>query len=304
MNPNVPSRYDLIVPTFKALKDLGGSGTNDEIVDRIILDLNIPDDVADIPHTTKKGQSSASELEYEAYWARYFLKNYGAIENRIRGVWSITPDFVSQSASDIDPKTVAGAYRNKLKKEKASAGDTSIANKSSINNFDEFTDEELRFDSYRERLADILQEIDPYGFESLTQLLLRACGFDDVKVTKKSADGGIDGIAKLKINGIVSFNVAFQCKRYSSTIVGSPEIRDFRGSLTTDIEKALFITTSTFSKAAKDEANAQGKQQIDLINGEAFINMMIEHGVGVNVSIDANEVKAYEIDESFFEAFK
>ena len=54
------------------------------------------------------------------------------------------------------------------------------------------------------------------------------------------------------------------------------------------------ITTGTFTKAAREEANKPGKQQIDLIDGEEFINKIVEYGIGVR------EVKAYEIDEEFF----
>ena len=136
--------------------------------------------------------------------------------------------------------------------------------------------------------------MDPYGFERFTQRLFRECGFTQVEVTKKSGDGGIDGTGKLKINGIFSFNVAFQCKRYKGA-VGAGDIRDFRGSLTTDIEKGVFITTGTFTKAAKEEASNLGKQQIDLIDGEEFINKIAEYGIGVK------EVKTYVIDEEFFE---
>lgn len=113
------------------------------------------------------------------------------------------------------------------------------------------------------------------------------------KSQKKSGDGGIDGTGKLKINGIFSFNIAFQCKRYQGT-VGAPEIRDFRGSLTTDIEKGVFITTGAFSKKAIEEASNPGKQQIDLIDGEEFITKLAEFGIGVK------EVKDYEIDEEYF----
>ena len=80
---------------------------------------------------------------------------------------------------------------------------------------------------WRQQLANVLQNMDPYGFERLSQRLLRECGFTQVSVTKKSGDGGIDGTGKLKINGIVSFNVAFQCKRYKG-LVSSGDIRDFR----------------------------------------------------------------------------
>ena len=122
---------------------------------------------------------------------------------------------------------------------------------------------------------------------------MRECGFTQVIVTKKSGDGGIDGTGKLKINGIFSFNVAFQCKRYKGS-VGAPEIRDFRGSLTANVEKGLFITTGTFSKSAKDEACCQGKQQIDLIDGEELISLLARYQLGVH------PITTYEVEEDFF----
>lgn len=140
---------------------------------------------------------------------------------------------------------------------------------------------------------DILLNMDPYAFERLSQRLLRECGFVQVAVTKKSGDGGIDGAGKLKINGIFSFRVAFQCKRYKGS-VGSAEIRDFRSSLTTDIEKGIFITTGTSSNAAREEAATPGKKQIDLIDGEEFMDKIAEFGIGVK------EVVTYEVNEVFF----
>jgi len=135
--------------------------------------------------------------------------------------------------------------------------------------------------------------MNPYAFEKLAQRLLRECGFSEVEVTKKSGDGGIDGTGKLRINGIFSFNVAFQCKRYKKP-VGAPAIRDFRGSLGTNIEKGVLITTSAFTQEAKDEASSEGKRLIDLMDGEELINKLAEYGIGLN------EVKSYEIDEDFF----
>ena len=158
------------------------------------------------------------------------------------------------------------------------------------NDDEEFPDE---IKPWKEKLAEILQTMDPYGFERLTQRVLLECGFSQVEVTKESGDGGIDGTGKLKINGIFSFNIAFQCKRYQGS-VGAGDIRDFRGSLTTDIEKGVFITTGSFSKPAIEEASNPGKQQIDLIDGEEFITKLAEFGIGVK------EVKDYEIDEQFF----
>ena len=42
--------------------------------------------------------------------------------------------------------------------------------------------EELK--SWRQRLSEVLQNMDPYGFGRLTQRVLRECGFTQVEVTK------------------------------------------------------------------------------------------------------------------------
>lgn len=288
-----PTYTKLIVPTYDALKQLGGSGTNNEIYEKVIVDLNLSDEVLDEPHL---GSLNQSEVEYQLAWARTYLKNYGIIVNSARSVWSITSEYASEltvSAKEIVAFTV---QKNAKKREMAKSNDKQDGKSNKLeedidsNDDVEFPDE---VKPWRQQLANILQNMDPYGFERLSQRLLRECGFTQVSVTKKSGDGGIDGTGKLKINGIVSFNVAFQCKRYKG-LVSSGDIRDFRGSLTTDIEKGIFITTGSFSKAAKDEATTPGKKQIDLIDGEEFISKLAEYSIGVK------EVKTYEIDEDFF----
>ena len=290
IDSRIPQYSNLIMPTFIALKKLGGSGTNDEILNQVINDLNLPDEVADITHN---GNVNQSELSYRLAWARTYLANYGAIQNSARSVWSITPDFVSVDVIDEKEVVAFVVKKNAEKKSRTAIVTTPKVlpeDDEPLNDDEEFPDE---IKPWKERLAGILQKMDPYGFERLTQRVLRECGFSQVEVTKKSGDGGIDGTGKLKINGIFSFNVAFQCKRYSG-VVGAPDIRNFRGSLTTNIEKGLFITTGTFSKAARDEACSPGKQQIDLLDGEEFINKLTEYEIGVH------PVTTYAIDEDFF----
>ena len=275
----VPNYDKLVEATFTALKNLGGSGKNDEINEEATRLLNLPDEVLDITHSDS---SSMSEINYRLAWARTLLKNYGAIENSARCVWSITPNF-----SNIN--TVDGDYINKNYHKKQLP--KNISEEQMEENGVEVPEE---IKPWRKKLHSILINMNPYSFEKLSQRLLRECGFEDVHVTKKSGDGGIDGTGRLKINGIFSFNIAFQCKRYQGT-VGAPEIRDFRGSLTTDIEKGVFITTGTFSKAAIDEASNLGKQQINLIDGEEFMTKLAEYEIGLR------EIKDYEIDENYFE---
>ncbi|HIV27736.1 MAG TPA: restriction endonuclease [Candidatus Ornithocaccomicrobium faecavium] len=278
---SIPNYAALIEATYVALKQLGGSGRNDEINKAVYSILNISDEVLDILHT---GRTSFSEIDYRLAWARTLLKNYGAITNSARRVWTISSEF-----ADID--AVDGAMVEKCRNISNHTAEKGAAEVLEPDSMD--SDAPQDTETWRQRVFNILIHMDPYAFERLAQRVLRECGFTDVIVTKSSGDGGIDGYGKLKINGIISFNIAFQCKRYQG-VVGSPEIRDFRGSLTKNIEKGVFITTGTFSKAAQEEAENPGKQQIDLINGEDFIDMLADYSIGLT------EVKDYEIDEEFF----
>lgn len=273
---NVPNYGELITVTYAALKALGGSGKNDEINKKAAEILGLTDDVLEIPHLNS---SSLSEVDYRLAWARTLLKKYGAIVNSARAVWSISPSF--SDVPEVNGGEIERVYH------KANAPKKDIPDDSDP----EDIPEEVR--PWRKKLYEVLVHMDPYAFERLTQRVLRECGFTQVEVTKKSGDGGIDGTGKLRINGIFSFNIAFQCKRYQG-VVSSGDIRDFRGSLTTNIEKGVFITTGSFSKAAIEEASAPGKQQIDLIDGEEFITKLAEFGIGVK------EVKDYDIDEEYF----
>lgn len=279
----IPEYSKFVEVTYTALKTLGGSGKNNEINEKAIEILELSDEVCSIPHLNS---SSLSEINYRLAWARTLLKNYGAIENSARSVWSITVGFSNKD-------TVDGDYiERNCKRAKFNVSEQETTEEAQMEEAGVEVPEEVR--PWRVKLHKVLTEMNPYAFERLTQRLLRECGFDDVKVTKKSGDGGIDGTGKLKINGIISFNIAFQCKRYQGT-VGAPDIRDFRGSLTTNIEKGVFITTGLFSKQAIEEASNPGKQQIDLIDGEEFITKLAEFGIGVK------EIKDYEIDEDYFQ---
>lgn len=92
IDKQVPRYGDLIAPTFAALKKLGGSGNNDEILAQLIELLSLPDEVVDISH---KGHESITELAYQAAWARTYLRSYGVIENASRSVWAITSKYES-----------------------------------------------------------------------------------------------------------------------------------------------------------------------------------------------------------------
>lgn len=77
------SYKELIIPTYEALLELGGSGTNDEICAQVIKAMSLPDEIVDEPHL---GNINHTELEYQLAWARTYLKNFGVIINSGRSV--------------------------------------------------------------------------------------------------------------------------------------------------------------------------------------------------------------------------
>ena len=265
-------------PTLKALDELGGSGSNEEIYNRVLTITHLSTEIINEMHNF-----TMTEVEYRLAWARTYLKNFGAIESSKQRVWALTAKGKKMlKENEIDPKEIRDFTVKKKGKPKVKSEEEML---------------EMESVNWREQITSILQNLDPYAFERLAQRLLRECGFSDVQVTKRSGDGGIDGTGKLRIQGIFSFNVAFQCKRYKGQ-VGAGAIRDFRGSLGTNIEKGVLITTGAFTKAAKDEASSEGKRLIDLMDGEELIDKLAEYGIGLN------EVISYEIDEDFFNSLE
>lgn len=283
--PRYPS---LLNPVFKALQDNGGSGTVSEIHDKVLEQLHLPQKAVEEFHKN----TNQTELEYQLAWARTYLRKYGAIESSARGVWSIAQGYAE--IADIDPREVERTVRGNSGEGSESAGNSNPEEPGTENATESGTGNNVF--NWKERLSEVLKDMNPYAFERLSQRLLRECGFTDVKVTKRSGDGGIDGTGKLKINGIFSFSVAFQCKRFNGT-VGAPQIRDFRGSLDSNIEKGVLITTGVFSQEARKEANAPGKKQIDLMDGDTFMDKLAEYQIGLKEMI----IKDYDVNVKFFE---
>ncbi len=272
----VPKFHELINPTFNALKALGGSGNNNEIDEKVIESENYDDKVLSI----MQKNTNQTKVKYRLAWARTYLKKYGVINNTSRGIWVLNSGFEDKKEFDIE----------KLVKQVRK-----LSNRKKVIE-DDIIEIPTELESWRTELKELLLSIPPFEFEKLIQLLLRESGFSQVEITKKTGDGGIDGFGKFQINGIISFKLAFQCKRYKG-MVKSPEIRNFRGSITTDVERGVLITTGGFTRDAIKEAEADGKKHIDLIDGEQLIDKLAQLKLGVK------EKTTYEVDHNFFKEF-
>lgn len=151
--------------------------------------------------------------------------------------------------------------------------------------------------SHRERVLEILFALPPQGFERLCQRLLRESGFQQVRVTGRPADGGIDGVGILQVNPFVSFKVLFQCKRWTGG-VGSAQVRDFRGAMMGRADKGLILTTGTFTADAQAEAVRDGVPPIELVDGQSLVSLLEQLELGLTPK------QTYELDPKFFDEFK
>lgn len=282
----VPQYDKLMIPVLNALISLGGSGTIEEINEKVYEMQNFSEETLQIPH----GEAgSPSQIDYRLAWARTYLKKFGLIENSARGVWTLTK-------SEIDINAVNS---NEIVRYVRSLRPNPKIAKKSEEKADEYTFEEVEENlEWKERLLKTILTISPNAFERLVQRLLRESGFIEVDVTGGSSDGGIDGKGIVRINGFLSFHIIFQCKRYKGSI-SSSQIRDFRGTMQGRADKGLFITTGSFTREAKKEATRDGAPPIDLIDGELLCEKLKEFSLGVKTKF----VEEMEIDENFFGKF-
>ena len=150
------------------------------------------------------------------------------------------------------------------------------------------------------QLLQRLREEDPEFLERTVLKLLHAMGYgsseDDLQHLGGSGDGGVDGVIRQDKFGLDQIYI--QAKRYGSATVGRPDIQSFVGALTGQhATRGVFITTSSFSREAKEFARTIQQYRVILVDGEDLVRLMIENKVGVTVS---RTVEVVEIDENFF----
>ena len=132
----------------------------------------------------------------------------------------------------------------------------------------------------RHEIEEALAVMDPYQFEHLVKELLVAMDYEDVEVTSKSNDGGVDVVGRIQV-GISEIKEVIQVKRIQGN-VGRPALDKLRGSLHRfGAVRGSIITNGDFAKGTRDAAFEVGGSPITLINGEKLIDLMIEHRVGV-----------------------
>lgn len=128
-------------------------------------------------------------------------------------------------------------------------------------------------------------------FEDLIARLLAEMGFEDIEITPRRGDGGIDVRGTLVVGDVIRTRMAVQVKKWKRN-VQAPVVQQVRGSLGTH-EQGLIITTSNFSPGALKEAGRPDAVPVALMNGEQLVVLLVEHSIGV----DRRSHDLIELDE-------
>jgi restriction system protein len=103
-------------------------------------------------------------------------------------------------------------------------------------------------------------------------------------------------IGRLQISPFVSLRVAFQARRYRTT-VARRDVGEFRNAFLGRAEKGVFITTGRCTADAASEAARDGVVPIELIDGEQLVQWFQDKHIGVKPKM------IYQIDHAFFDEF-
>jgi restriction system protein len=296
----LPEFATWINPLLSALRELGGTARPREVVDRVVRDQRVADAVLD-----RENQGGVSRFTNQVHWARYYLAEAGFIDRSQHGVWRLTEKAqMSGNLTDNDIRGLVDEVQQSAVGGRVSTGRSRAVAQPGLGTTGPMriheevdTPPEEDETNHRIKLLRILKSLTPPGFERLCQRLLREAGFEQVVVTGRSGDGGIDGHGVLALNAFVSFRVLFQCKRYEGVVTPS-QVRDFRGALQGRAEKGMILTTGSFTADARREAVRDGAPQIELVDGEKLVELFEQLELGVKPR------KAYDVDERFFTEYQ
>lgn len=303
----IPDFQSLLLPVLSAISD-GSEHRMKDIIEILAQTFKLTED--------ERKQLLPSERAFlfdnRVHWARFYLKKAGLVDTFKRGTITIT-----KRGSEVIGKSPKAINLNFLRQfPEFNEGVTAKENKSR-SSIDEMpqasneigTPEETLENAYLKIREALCQEIlskvislSPNYFEKLVVELLVKMGYggsikDAGRVIGKSGDEGIDGTIKEDKLGLDIIYI--QAKRWKpGNAVGRPDLQQFVGALAGQgAKKGIFITTSTFSKEAKNYV-PRNETKIVLIDGDMLANYMIDYNIGVTLQ-QTFEIK--KIDSDYFE---
>jgi restriction system protein len=272
-----PKQSDIEIPLLQVLADSGGSAKPKDVYPK--LAARFSDLTPEEQEQRLKSSPSTRRWWNFVQWVRQHLVQLGQIDGSTRGVWTVT---------DAGRARISASGKAKPAKSGTGSGHMPELTLRDLSNRSR--------DETKARLLAELKNLSPTGFEHFCMELLQQFGFRNVAVTRRSADGGIDGYGDFR-QGVVSIKSAFQAKKFTDTPVRRPDIDRLRGAIQGEFDHGVFITTSRFTKDATEASYKKGAITILLLDGEAVVELMLDRGIGVV----KQPVYLYEVVSEFFD---
>lgn len=304
----IPDYQSLMKPVLEILADAEVLSMRD-LTETLSQRLNLSED-----ERRETITSGMSLIANRVHWSVTYLFKAGAVARPQRGHVQITQrgrglveDGGEIRNARLEQFPEYREFRDKHKKRKDRLTDTSAGTTAG----NEVADEEGSPDDLivraetaaREVLtAELLEKVRSIhhtDFERLVLRLLAAMGYGGLGQhlhTGQSNDKGLDGIITEDKLGLDRIYV--QAKKYGEGNAVTPEqIRGFLGAMMGRGDRGVFLTASTFTSGAREAATGV-PARIVLIDGQELVELMIEHGVGVE---PVRVATLHRIDEDFFE---
>jgi restriction system protein len=273
-----PKQYEIELPILRAIDKLGGAAKPKQIYPLVTKafehQLTEEDLAAKLP-------SSPSTFKWHnlVQWSRQALIDRGEIDGSTRGLWRLTAN---------------GRARLNGLNASATAGNAGLFQDVALTTLQDLVYQNES--EVKRRIISELKALSAQEFELFCISLLRLLGYQELQVTGKVGDGGIDGHGLFR-QGVVTIRSAFQAKRWKQTPVGRPEIDKFRGAIQGDYDHGVFLTTARFTRDAESASIKKGAISLLLLDGEAIAETMIRSGIGVI----RRPIHLLDIDAAFFQ---
>lgn len=296
MTKQIPKFHETFIPILKALENQGEVHSED--LKRKVRDNSYADLAPEL--LTQKISSGGLLIINRIGWGISYLKQGKFVEQPRRAYVKITSKGLNALKSGkltyADLKKDKDYLQYQDSKDRAKKETPIEATEKDYSPQDLIEDGFLSIkQNIKAELLERLKNIDPFYFEKVILILLKRMGYGEFVETKKTGDGGIDGIINQDQLGINKIYI--QAKRYAENKVREKDIRNFIGAMSGDTMNGVFVTTSTFDEAAVVKAR-EAHHKIILIDGTKLTELMFEFGVGVQ-TINTYEMK--EVDDDFFE---
>jgi len=146
---------------------------------------------------------------------------------------------------------------------------------------------DLQFRLIRETVAELRNgRMESFGFEHLIKTVLMGLGAVEARVVPRSQDKGADILATFLVAGVIPQVVAVQAKHWQlNPPVGKEVVAQLiKGIEAESADLGMLITSGSISDEAvlvAEEYFAEKGIKIELVDGEQFAKLIVEHGIKV-----------------------